>query len=525
MGPLESDQIHIPMNIADGLRVSTYRYPNKIAVVQGEHRVTFRELNRRANRLANALLGLGLKRGDGVGVLLANIPEYIEILFGLAKAGLTLVPISYRLLGSDVSYQLNHSDARMLIIGSEYLEIVEVVSSDLSGIRHTAVVGEIVPTGFSSYEDILLRANDSECSCSAPETTPFFIGYTSGTTGRPKGAVVSHRSRVLTMLGMAAEYGCYTPEDTTLAVAPIYHGAGMVFALAAVYFGGTASILRTFDPEEVVRRLADDHVTNVFLVPTMFHAIFKLKETTRRRFDHSALRVIMSNAAPLPQASKERIVEEWPQAGLHELYGSTEGGIVTSLRPADQLRKISCVGQPFPMTDIQLLDDAGKEVPTGKVGELYSRSPYLLNCYHKDSEATSAGFRDGYFTVGDLAVRDEENYFYIVDRKKDMIVTGGVNVYPREVEEVLFRHPKIADVAVIGVSDPYWGETIKAVAVLQTGVAATVEEIMAFCDGKLARFKHPRSVDFVEQLPRNAAGKVLKRALRERYGAEGSQKS
>jgi long-chain acyl-CoA synthetase len=314
---------------------------------------------------------------------------------------------------------------------------------------------------------------------------------------------------------MAAEYGCYTPDDISLAVAPIYHGAGMAFALAPVYFGGTVSLLKSFNAEDVLRSLDTDGITNVFLVPTMFQAIFALPETGRRRYAHSALKVIMSNAAPLPQATKELIVREWPLSGLYELYGSTEGGIVTTLRPRDQLRKNQCVGQPFPLTDIKLLNDEGDEVEVGEVGELFSRSPYLLNGYHKQPEALLESLRGQYFSAGDMAVLDDEGYFYIVDRKKDMIVTGGVNVYPREVEEVLLRHPKIADVAVIGVADTYWGEAVKAVIVLKPTMKASIEEIIHFCDGKLARFKHPNTIEFVAALPRNSAGKVLKRRLRE----------
>jgi acyl-CoA synthetase (AMP-forming)/AMP-acid ligase II len=223
----------------------------------------------------------------------------------------------------------------------------------------------------------------------------------------------------------------------------------------------------------------------------------------------------MSNAAPLAQATKEQIVAEWPLTRLFEIYGSTEGGIVTSLRPQDQLRKVQCVGQPFPMTDIKLLDAGGVEVPVGEVGELFSRSPYLFSGYHRQPAATAEAFRDDFFSAGDLAVRDDENHFYIVDRKKDMIISGGINVYPREVEEVLLRHPRVADVAVIGVPDSYWGEAVTAVVVARSGAPVTSEDIVGYCEGKLASFKHPRAVVMLEQLPRNAAGKVLKRVLRE----------
>ncbi|HEY3057922.1 MAG TPA: AMP-binding protein [Chloroflexota bacterium] len=498
------------INIADGLRVSAFRSPAKTAVIQADHALTFRELDRRANQVANALLGLGFAPGDRVGILLANVPEYVELYFGLARAGLVAVPMSFRLVGPEIAFQLNDSGARMVIYANDYDAQVEAARAEAHGVERWLAVGE-------PYEQLLAAAADSPPSVVVDEHQPFFIGYTSGTTGLPKGAVVSHRSRSLTFFGMAEEYGCYSAEDVGLATAPLYHGAGMAFALATVYFGGTISLLKAFQPEELLRRIAHERITNAFMVPTMFQAVFGLPEPTRRQYDLSGFSTWMSNAAPLAQATKELIVAEWPHTRLFEIYGSTEGGIVTSLRPQDQLRKVQCVGQPFPMTDIKLLDGEGVEVPVGEVGELFSRSPYLFDGYHGQSAATLESFHGEFFSAGDLAVRDDENHFYIVDRKKDMILSGGINVYPREVEEVLFRHPNVADVAVIGVPDAYWGESVTAVVVARPGLSVTDQDVVAFCEGKLASFKHPRSVVFADQLPRNAAGKVLKRVLRETY--------
>ncbi|GIW12504.1 MAG: fatty-acid--CoA ligase [Dehalococcoidia bacterium] len=517
MTDLPRPRVNVPLNIADGLAVSTYRTPNKVAVFQGEKRLTFRQLNERANRVGNALRGLGLQPGDRIGVVLANIPEYIEICFGLSRAGFVIVPISYRLIGPEIAYHLNDSGAVACIFADEYDGAIEAARSEAREVCHWIRLGTQPVTGCWDYEDFLAQASAADTSFPVEETTPFCIYYTSGTTGLPKGAVVSHRSRALTFFGMAAEYGCYSADDIGLGTAPIYHGAGMAFSLATVYFGGTLSVMKQFRPEEMLQRIATEGVTNAFMVPTMFHAIFGLPEGIRRQYDLSHFRVWMSNAAALPQATKELILAEWPHTRLFELYGSTEGGIVTSLRPEDQLRKIQCVGHPFPLTDVKLLDDEGNEVPPNTVGELFSRSPYLFNGYYNRPRETEEGFRGEYFSAGDLALRDDEGYIYIVDRKKDMVVSGGVNIYPREIEEVLFRHPKIADVAVIGVPDPYWGEALKAVVVLKPGETATEEELLAFTEGKLARFKQPKSVAFLNELPRNAAQKVLKRQLREMF--------
>lgn len=517
MTPLLQPRVSVPLNIADGLRVSTYRTPNKLAVFQGEKRLTFRELNERANRVGNAFRGLGLQQGDRIGIVLANIPEYIELCFGLARAGFVMVPISYRLIGPEIAYHLNDSGAVACLFAEDYDGAIETARSEAKDVRHWVRIGATPVAGTLAYEDLLASASTADTAVSVDETTPFCIYYTSGTTGLPKGAVVSHRSRALTFFAMAAEFGCYSPDDIGLGTAPIYHGAGMAFSLATVYFGGTLSVMKQFRPEEMLSRIASEGITNAFMVPTMFHAIFGLPEATRDKYDLSRFRVWLSNAAALPQATKELIIGEWPHTRLFELYGSTEGGIVTSLRPEDQLRKIQCVGHPFPLTEVILLDDDGNEVGANAVGELFSRSPYLFNGYHNRPEETAAGFHGEYFSAGDLAVRDDEGYIYIVDRKKDMVVSGGTNIYPREIEEVLFRHPKIADVAVIGVPDPYWGEALKAIVVLRPGEQATEDEIIAFTEGKLAGFKRPKSVAFIDELPRNSAQKVLKRQLREQF--------
>ncbi len=508
----------VQLNLADGLRVSTHRYPDKVAVIQGSRRATYRELTRRTNRLAHALAGLGLAHQDRVGILAHNVFEYVEIAFALAKSGLVGVPANPRMVAGEVQYLMQQSGARALITCGEYVEShLEPVRRELDLVpdRNVIVLGGATHQGYQDYEELLDRASDAEPGTShIRETDLWFLNYTSGTTGLPKGAMITHRSRSLTCLATAAEYGCYAPEDTSLAIAPMFHGAGLLFGVAPVYFGGTVVVMPRFGPEEVLRLVQEHRVTNMFLVPTMFHAIFALPEATLAAYDHSSLTTIMSNAAPLPQATKERIIGYFTTAGLHELYGSTEGGIVTNLRPPDQLRKVQCVGHPFPLTEIRLLDDDGNEVGVGQVGELFSRSPYTFAGYWNMPEATAAAMRGDWFSAGDLAIRDEDNCYYIVDRKKDMIITGGVNVYPRDIEEVLFTHPGVLEAAVIGLRDDYWGEAVTAVVVPRPGVVLDEAGIRQFLDGKLAEYKQPKRVVFIDALPRNAAGKVLKRELR-----------
>jgi long-chain acyl-CoA synthetase len=324
--------------------------------------------------------------------------------------------------------------------------------------------------------------------------------------------MLSQRSRVQTFCAMASEYGCYSPDDRFLALAPLYHGAGFAFATATLFFGGTCHVMAKFEAETALDLLADEALTGVFMVPTHFNALFALPAARLERCRETALKTIISNAAPLPQPTKERIIDAFGEGLLHETYGSTEGSIVTNLRPDKQRLKQSCVGLPFPMTEIRLMTDSGEAARPGEVGELYSRSPYLFNGYWGRSLDTVDTYRDGFFSAGDLARMDEEGFVYIVDRKTDMIISGGINIYPREVEEILAAHPAVVESAVIGEPDAYWGEAVVAFVVQSRPVEA--DALIAHCMERLARFKAPKKIVFVDELPRNAAAKVNKRALR-----------
>ena len=351
---------------------------------------------------------------------------------------------------------------------------------------------------------------------SVQEWDNFTIPYTSGTTGKPKGVLVPHRSRILTLFGMAVEYGCYAPDDRFLAIAPMCHGAGMIFSLAPVFFGGYAEIMDKFVPELVLERLGSGEISGFFAVPTHFHALLSVAPGLLAASRTTALKAVISNAAALPQAMKERLVAHFGPGLLHETYGSTEAGIVSNLRPPDQLRKQQCVGQPFPCTEVELRRQDGSVCAADEVGELFSRSPYLFNGYWGRPEDTADAFRDGWVTVGDLARRDSEGYLYIVDRLKDMVISGGVNIYPREIEEVIVQCPGIAEAAVVGVPDEKWGEVLKAFVVRRSGAEVSAEDLLKFLEPRIARMKVPKAVEFIEQIPRNANGKVLKTALRTR---------
>lgn len=498
---------HLPVTITSGIRASAARTPGKVAVSEGPRRLTYAQLVDRIDRVLSMVAGdLGLQPGDHVAMMLPNCLEFIEIVCGLADAGIATAMVNPRLTAHEATYICKDSGVKALFVHATLEDLARGIDAD--SIRHVVVIGH-------DYEARLSKVSPATSRPTVQETDLFALPYTAGTTGQPKGVMLPHRSRTLTFLAMAAEYGCYSVDDRSLAIAPLYHGAGFAFAMAPIFLGGSCEIMPKFDPEIVLERLQTMEISNTFMVPTHFNAIFGLGDETLKRHAFPRLKTIISNAAPLPQATKERIVAYFGAHVLHETYGSTEGGIVCNLRPADQLRKIQCVGRPFPLTEVRLLGADGSEVGVGEVGELHSRSPCLFTGYWGKPDATREAFRGEWMTVGDMARRDEEGYIYLVDRKKDLIISGGVNVYPREVEEVLHTHPAVAEAAVIGVPDSYWGEAVKAFVAFRRGQEARPEDMIAFCAKKLAGFKLPKSVEIVDALPRNAAGKVLKTKLRQ----------
>jgi acyl-CoA synthetase (AMP-forming)/AMP-acid ligase II len=494
------------LNIANGVREFAVATPHAVAVIDGRRELTFAALDERSSRLAQVMIGRGLQVGDRVAVIAGNRLEYPEIACGLAKAGLVSVPINPRLAAPEISYILGHSQARAAILDEELRSTAEP-GMDSAGIDYALCLG-------SDYESVLDGARAVDPLIDVPETDAFTICYTAGTTGKPKGVVISHRSRSITFYLTALEWGL-GPAKTTLAIAPMYHGAGFAFAYAACVTGGTVAMMRAFDPELLLQMISQHRPSSMFLVPAHIQMLRSLADGAISRSDTSSLSTIYVNAAPLPQQAKAWTIENFPNAGLHELYGSTEASIVTNLRPPDQLRKERCVGPPWFMTQVRLTGPDGGPVAAGEPGELWSRSPMVFRGYLDDVEATAqATTEDGFVSAGDIAVIDEENYVYIVDRARDMIITGGTNVYPREVEEVLHRHPSVSDVAVVGLLDEKWGERVVAV-VVPRGEAPSAAELIAFARGSLAGFKLPKEVRFVGSLPRNAAGKILKRQIKD----------
>jgi long-chain acyl-CoA synthetase len=494
------------LSLAGGVRAAMERHPGKIAFSQGTRSRSYASFVERMDRVTTALLaGLDLRAGDHAAIIGKNSIEYMELIFGAAQAGVPLATINPRLAVPEMVAICDDAEARVLFVDADLAEALRAA--------RFATVTRIIALG-EEYEALLGAARPTKSMPVVPEWSPFTIPYTSGTTGKPKGVLVSQRSRVLTLFGMAVEYGCFGPDDRFLAIAPMCHGAGLVFALAPVFFGGHCEVMEKFEPEAVMRRLKEGAMSGFFGVPTHFHALMSLEPSLLAGLRPATLRTIISNAAALPQPMKERLVGYFGSGLLHETYGSTEAGIVTNLRPADQLRKRSCVGQPFPATRVELRREDGSLCAADEIGELFSTSPYLFNGYWQKPEATEEAWNEGWVTVGDLARRDAEGHIYIVDRKKDMVISGGINLYPREIEDVLVQHPDVAEVAVVGVPDEKWGERLKAFVVARPGAVLTAESLMDFCEGRISPIKTPKEVAFIERIPRNANGKVLKTELR-----------
>lgn len=498
-----------PLSIAAGVREFAEATPDRTAVIDGDRTLTFAQLDERASRLANHLRDQGFGTGDRVAVLLGNRLEYPEVAAGLAKAGLVMVPLNPRLTPAEARYILEHSKARFVVL-DEALQAIVADTVHAQGLGALSLDGTTLGT---AYEEALAAASPVDPLVTVDELDPFCITYTSGTTGKPKGVLISHRSRVLTFYMSALEYGLGAGR-VSAAVAPMYHGAGFAFGYAPVFTGGTVTMLRKWDPNAFLDLVAKDRVQSAFLVPTMAQGIRSLGAEALTSRDLSSLDTLYFNAAALPSALKEWVMDSFPEVGVHELYGSTESGVITNLRPVHMRSRPGSVGHAWYMTEIRIVDEQGNEVPPNTPGELYSRSPYLMNGYLDNPEATAeCTTEDGFVTCGDIAVRDEQGFISIVDRKKDLIISGGTNVYPREIEEVLAAHPDVVEAAVVGEPDEQWGETVVCHVVLRPGLGLDPEALERHCRAELAGYKIPRRWYAATALPRNAGGKVVKRDL------------
>ncbi len=509
------------LNLGQNLKVNAKKFPDTVALKERDRAFTYPETNRRVNRLAHGLLSLGLRKGDKVAVLLENCIEIVEVYLATAKTGLVIVPINFRLLGPEVEYIATNSDARAFIVHDEFAPCVDGIRSALTAIEpeNYVVVGN-PREGYREYESLLREASEGEPETQVDPEDPWILIYTSGTTGVPKGVVRSHESHVAFYLINAIDFG-FNEHDVCLNVMPLCHINSTFFTFTFTYVGGTAYIhpARSFRAEEILEIIEREEVTFISLIPTHYSIILNAPEGAKG-FDVSSIRKLLCSSAPVAKDMKLAIMDFFTGVELYEAYGSTEAGIVTVLKPEDQMRKLGSIGYESLGTDfVKVLDEEGNEVGIGEIGELYSRGPMLFDEYYKLPDKTARSFRGEWFSAGDLGMRDEDGFYQIVDRKDNLIITGGEHVYPSEVEKVICAHPGVLDVAVVGLPHEKWGEAVTAFVIARdAGNPPAEAEIIGFCRGRMAGYKRPKAVYVITEaeMPRTGSGKVLHRVLRER---------
>lgn len=503
------------MNVGQLLTLQASKFPERTALIFEGQRFTYREFNQRANQFAHLLLRFGIQKGDRVATLLFNSNHLVEVFLGAAKMGGVFIPINFRLVADEVLYLLDHSDARFFVFGGEFAPLVEMIRPKLTKVEVFLSVGKAASPEILEYEDLLRESNSDEPQATVVEEDECQMLYTSGTTGKPKGAVITHGNvlwnLINTLLGREDQEG-----EVSLICGPLYHAAALNNHFTArMALAGTSIIVKHFDPGKVMEIIEREKVSVISGAPAMYHLLLSLPEV--EKYDTRSITKCTSGASILPDETKRRLMKLFPNAaGVYDIYGGTEASPnVSILKAADSFRKSACVGPPVQFLELKIVDDQDREVPNGEVGEVICRGPNIMKGYYKDPKATEEALRGGWLHTGDMGRLDEEGFLYIVDRKKDMIISGGENIYPREIEELLYRHPKIQEAAVVGVPHPLWGECVKAFVVLKSGEGMTEEEVIEYCKGHLASYKKPRSVTFVDSLPRNPSGKVLKTKLRE----------
>jgi O-succinylbenzoate-CoA ligase len=506
------------MNVGGHLSKRAHLNPRLEALVDeaAGRRFTYAELDERANRVANMLLARGLRKGDRVGVLLPNSYQFVELFYGAARAGLVVVPLNWRLVADELAFILSDSGATMLVAGAEYDAVVADLhgraGDDATAVQTWLRVGPDTPAWAEDYDALVDAAPTDPVASDADGDDPLFIMYTSGTTGLPKGALHTHASvewSVITVLATADVRFL----DRYLICLPLFHVGALNPLTCTIYRGGTVILMRQFDPQQIWELFRDEHVTITLAVPAMLN--FMLQTYKPEVHQPLQLRWIMSGAAPVPPS----LIEEYAGLGLeiHQVYGLTETcGPACLISPDEALHRIGSTGKAFFHTDVRIAAGDGSEVGVDEPGEVLVRGRHIMAGYWNRPEATATTIVDGWLHTGDIAVRDADGFVFIRDRIKDMIISGGENIYPAEIEDVLLTHPGIADAAVIGMPSPKWGESPLAV-VVRADPDLDEQSVLEHCNGKLARYKLPRRAVFTDVIPRNPTGKALKRMLREQF--------
>lgn len=508
------------MNLSDQLKQTAETHPDKHAYIYEDQAVTYEQLDQKVSLFAANLAAENINRGDHVALILGNSPEFIISYYGALRAGAVVIPINPIYTPSEIGYLLHNGDVKAIITLEQALPLVEGMAGQLSDVRLVAYVGE--GTEEKEFANIKLKPFAGMVKEEGHEVPSFTVEkddvavilYTSGTTGNPKGAMLSHKN-IVSNASDTADYLEFNSDDVVITALPMFHVFCMTVSMnAPLISGGTLLILPKFSPQEVFR-VAEKYKATVFAgVPTMYNFLYQYPEGRAEYFSH--VRICISGGSPLPVALLHRFEEKF-NVRVSEGYGLSEAAPVTCFNPLDRPRKPGSIGTNITNVENKVVDEFGNEVPPGTVGELIVKGPNIMNGYYKLPEDSSATIRNGWLYTGDLAKMDEEGYFYIVDRKKDLVLVGGYNVYPREVEEVLYQHPNVSEAAVIGVPDPDFGEAVQAFVV--SNASLTEEDIKNYCKEHLAKYKCPTIVEFIDELPKNTTGKILRKALRKKVNA------
>jgi acyl-CoA synthetase (AMP-forming)/AMP-acid ligase II len=515
------------MNIAEFLTISSSICPDRTAIVFEGRRFSYAELNERVNRLTHALKGWGVKKGDRVALVQVNCNQCVEACFAAARLGAIYLPLNFRARADELEYMLNFAEANTLLTGSRYLDLIDSIKPKLATVNNFVSI-DGPHAGMRTYEEELKFSASDEIQTEVDDESTAILMYTTGTTGRPKGVMLPHKSFTVYVLENVSPPDPEREEKNILTV-PLYHVAGTQAMLSAIYGARTLVMQRQFEAKNWMELVEREKVNRAMMVPTMLKQL--MDHPDFGKYDLISLKVITYGAAPMPLPVMRRALEAFPGVGFINAFGQTEtASTITMLSPEDhvisgtaeerekKLRRLTSIGKPLADVEMKVVDPEGLELGPGEIGEIVARGPRVMTGYYKEEDKTARTIdKDGWIHTSDMGYRDEDGYFYLSGRATDLIKRGGEYISPEELENVICTHPKIEDAAVIGVYDEEWGELPLAICVLRKKEICRDEEILEYCHTRLASFKRPRSVIFVEDLPRNAMGKVVKRELREKF--------